>query len=369
MNDFTEIFFAKSYEKEGSDFFRAYGAKTIITCPDKKMKGLKPKPLRTCRFCNLKYGQVFFKKEAHIISRLLGNEYLVSDFECDICNSLFSTYESHLSHFIGPTRAFLKLYGVQENYKYKSPNKKSKIENYGLYGLENSFSISREDVQDQTFHFDREKGLTKMLLTKHSYSPLSVYKSILKIALSCLSDEDAKDYKLAFEYIRTSNLDGKLKGVTNMQIYSLPPGTGYSIPFASLYEKRDKNARLCTHVFSLTFLNQIYQIVLPLNKNDLPFYDNSLIDIMYCSPLFADEESANSVQITQKHLDMSSSDLVKGEVDTIYLQYDPKENANAKVFDPRTNEIKDDGFNFNAIKQLVFMPSDSKIVLPPKGKE
>jgi hypothetical protein len=355
------LFAPANYQNRSSSFFDTYNFEKIIMCPEKKIQGLASKPQRVCRFCNLKYGEVYFKGEAHVISKLLGNKFLVSDFECDNCNAIFSTYESHLSHFIGPIRAFQKLNGLDEKYKFKSPDKKTVTENFNLYGLENSFAVSREDIEDQTFEFNRETGETIIKFIKHSYSPLLVYKSILKMALSCLEKKDTQAYDLAFRYILSNTLDDKIKGIAKILIYSTPPGTGYKNPFAALYKKKDEIAKTSTHIFVLYFMNQIYQIVIPLNIKDLKFYTNEIMDILYCPPLFTDVITANTIQIKEQYLDMSSMEIVKSEEEIFILKYNKNDYANAKVYDPKTNEIKDGGFDSNSIKKIVFVPKDSNI--------
>ena len=238
MENLFEVFCPINFQYLGVSFFNAYDCEKAIECSTKKIKGLLPKPKRICRFCNSKYGEVFFKKDAHVISKLLGNKYLVSDFECDNCNQLFSEYESHLSHFIGPIRVFQKLYGLEESLKFKSPDKKIIAESFNEYGLQNSLSIYRDNVQDFTFDFDYEKCVTTIKLIKHSYSPLLVYKSILKMALSCISQDDLKNYQLAYKFVSTNLLDDKVGGIARILVYSTPLGTGYKKPFAYLYKKR-----------------------------------------------------------------------------------------------------------------------------------
>src|SRR5258708_3564260 len=66
---------------------------------------------------------VTFKSDAHTIPQLTGNRNLVSDFECDSCNSHFSVYESHLSAFLGLSKTLTTLKGQSGIPKYKSPDK------------------------------------------------------------------------------------------------------------------------------------------------------------------------------------------------------------------------------------------------------
>ena len=363
MEGFSEVFIPENYIKRGVSFFDSYDCQQVIDCPSEKIKGLTKKPNRICRFCGLKYGQVYFKKDAHIISKLLGNNHLVSDFECDACNLLFSKYEGHLSHFIGPVRAFLKLYGSQKDYKFKSPDKNVTAENFDLYGIEKSFSITREDIEDNTFEIDRKTGEVKVNLIKHSYRPLLVYKSILKIALSSLPKTELKNYKLALKYLITTELDDKIKGAANILIYTTPPGTGYKSPFGFLYKKKDESRQILNHIFALYFMNKIYQIVIPLNIKDLSLYNTTEIDVLYSPPIFHDSEFANKLPIIEQYLDMSSSELIKSETEIVYLKYDIEEYSKVFAFDPKTNEITNRVFDSNNIQKLVFTPIDSSIVL------
>lgn len=63
-----------------------------------------------CRFCFKSSAKTTFRKSAHLIPELLGNKYLLSNFECDKCNELFSTFEDSLASYLG---AFRTLYGMK----------------------------------------------------------------------------------------------------------------------------------------------------------------------------------------------------------------------------------------------------------------
>jgi hypothetical protein len=364
MEEFAEIYCPLQYHPRAQHFLSEYDYVRTIVCPDEKMRGLKPKPQRVCRFCKLQYGQVNFKKDAHVFSEFLGNKYLVSDFECSNCNGLFCTYESHLSYFIGPVRAFQKLYGREKDYKFKSPDKKTVAENYNEYGLENSFSISREDVADQTFEIDREAGRTLINFVKHSYTPLLVYKAILKMALSCLDEDEIKYYDLACKYLLTDSLDDNIRGAAKMLTYSVPPGKGYSTPFAVLYKKMNQEAKLSTHIFVLYFMNQVYQIAVPLNASDLHFYTDEEVEVLYAPPFFHDQKTADTMEIKEQYLDMSGKELVKAEKEVIGFGYNKDEYAKGAAYDPATNEITSGGFNHDAIAKIVFMPENASLKIP-----
>src|SRR5688572_3441102 len=82
---------AYEFLEEWEAFWQNYKLDLAIIHPNKK-PSLKPRKERTCRFCNKSMPEVTFKKDAHTISQLTGNRHLVSDFECDTCNDLFSKY-------------------------------------------------------------------------------------------------------------------------------------------------------------------------------------------------------------------------------------------------------------------------------------
>ncbi len=363
MENLIKIYYPTKYETRSQNFFNEYDFEKVITCPNEIIRDLKLKSQRVCRFCNLKYGDVSFKKDAHIISNFLGNKYLVSDFECDNCNSIFSSYESHLSNFIEPIRAFKKFFGERENKKFKSPDKKSVIENINFQGLQDCVSVSRENVDDPIFEFDREAGETSIKLKKQPYSPLLLYKSILKIALSCLKQEDVKNYQLAFKYLISDSFDEKVKGISNILVYTTPPDTGYKSPFACLFKKRVNNSEICTHVFALHFMNQVYQIVLPLHINDQGLC-NKEINLLYSPPFFASSEIANSIQIDERFIDLSSMELVKDDIERLKIQYDKDDYTNLSVINLESKEIgKETEFNLNAIAKIIFLRKEAKFTL------
>lgn len=283
MEQVIQAFTPSQYAERADKFFNSYVIKKTVECIKNNKPELRSSSQRVCRFCGLSYGATSFKHDAHLISSFLGNKNLFSDFECDNCNSIFNKYENQLDNFIGPLRVFWETKEI----KLKNPDKKAVIENINFYSNPNFKSISREDISDNTFQFNRQLGKTDIQLVKLPYVPLLVYKSVLKYALSCLDEVEILDYKLAIKYLVSHTL--YVRGAPNILVYNFPITQGYKSPFAVLYKKKTPNEDLCTHVFSLHFMNYIYQIIIPLNKNDLRFY-NTNVDVLYSVPMFFDKE-------------------------------------------------------------------------------
>ena len=368
MSENITVHYPPLFHQRALEFFKHYQLVDAITCPDSKIMTLKRKADRVCRFCRRKYGEVSFNSEAHQLSRLIGNKYLISDSECDECNKTFGKYESSLAFYLGPLRAF---HGLNEDEgtagKFKSPNKQVVTEKLDFYGAKNCVSISREDCLDQTFEFDRETGLTKIRLVKQSYVPLHVFKAILKMALSCLNEEDVKKYQLAIDYILSDRLNKHISGIAKILQYTLQPGTGYYSPIAFLFKKKVADQRLITHVFTLYFMNQIYQIAVPLHIDDLHFYDRENIDCHFCPPLFANEVDAGTMFIKEDMADLSFSELKKGEEEVFSFQYNVEDFKNAIAYDPVTKEAKPSKGETGEISKIMFAKAGTRIHLPSSG--
>jgi len=91
------------HEKQFLKIITDYEVESIYLHPEKRPK-LKRKDCRICRYCGCSYTTMTFKKIAHIVPELMGNANLISDYECDSCNALFSKYENDLANFLGIAR-------------------------------------------------------------------------------------------------------------------------------------------------------------------------------------------------------------------------------------------------------------------------
>lgn len=114
----NEAYFAlnsfSSVVKEFNDFLDAYYPIRSMSCPQVPISDSKVPADRKCKFCNKPYGEVSFGNVAHIIPEFLGNRHLVSDFECDSCNSKFGEYDTAFAAWLGAIRTILKTRGKKE---------------------------------------------------------------------------------------------------------------------------------------------------------------------------------------------------------------------------------------------------------------
>jgi hypothetical protein len=319
--------FPEKFGTLAEEFFKAYTLERELGCPESKMTGLIPPKDRTCRFCKRKFPEVTFRKVAHTYSELLGNHFLINDFECDSCNEKFAVYEDDLAKYLGIDRTMLAMRGKEKIPKYKSPGKKLIME-----GTKNDadpdhaiISAKRSEVMDQTFSFDREKKTTTAHFTKHSYIPLHVYKALLKMGLSVIDPKHVSLYDHAFEYLQNDKHDKDWRGFAVVYRYAMPYSFSYLRPNGMIFRKRDPAAPLYTHVFLLMALNSIYEFILPLYLSDIPMARRpSGLILPWAPPIFGNAYPFDVNTIQSMELDLSSGELLKGEKGAVQFSAPPE---------------------------------------------
>jgi hypothetical protein len=351
--------YPEKFKEQVIEFFNSYDLENEVACPNEKITGLTDKKLRVCRFCGLRYPKVTFTKDAHIIPELLGNRFLVSGFECDECNYKFGKYENDLAHHLSITRTMQSVKGKNKVPKFKSADNTLKIENIQKQDEGNIVEIRRFDRFNQTFEFDKENNQTLVRYKKPPFTPLKVYKSLLKIALSCIAENYVDDYKFAFEYLRTNKYDKTHKGFETIASYRMPLTYSIEKPVVMIFKKRDSTDRLFTHVFAIFTLNFIYQLVIPFNKNDFHFYQNNAsIETLWCPPLFGREYTHPLETIRISMLDLSSNEKMENTYETLVFPMIKNDNEKVLFKDKITGKVTKEDFDGNKIVGFDLMRID-----------
>lgn len=157
---------------------------------------------RTCRFCGKSSPETTFRKDAHAIPEFLGNRYLLSDAECDSCNDYFSkTVEDHFAKFLNPYRTIGQIPGKTGLPKYKSPDKKSRID-----FEESSFSI-HSPSDDPIFFIDQPNKLLHTELKPQPFVPCIAFKLFVKIAISIAPSTTLSDYSSLIAWLMDRNIE------------------------------------------------------------------------------------------------------------------------------------------------------------------
>ncbi|BAV06708.1 HNH endonuclease [Filimonas lacunae] len=356
------------FEEHAKLFFRIYDLESSHTCPEMKMTGLKPKTSRRCRFCGNSYSpNTKFRKDAHLFPNLLGNRYLVSDFECDRCNSTFSKYENDLANFLGASRVLNDVKG-KEKIKFVSPEKSLRAEKTNLSNIQEGILpegllFDRDNISDQTFTFDKNTGQAKITYTKPSYRPINVYKIFLKMALSCIKEEDTKYFKRTLEILMTKELDGSIESLCTMGVYTQHIAGGYPAPIGFLYRRKDTTSFIYpAYVFALYFQNYIYQMFIPYCIFDLPLYFKSAIPYIWSPPVFSTE--VEIPKITYSPINLGRTDMVKGEKHSVNFKVSQDELTNIVRYDPATKTTEASQLDLENAKGIFFIDENARINIP-----
>jgi hypothetical protein len=317
-----QYYYPEDFKSSADKFFSEYKVEKEISCPLVKKGGLKDKKNRICRFCGKKYPIVSFSNDAHIFSELLGNRFLISDFECDDCNAKFGRYENDFSNFLGAIRTIQSVKGKKVP-KFKSADKKFEADSLEDEKKGTVVKLKRFGTDNEIFIVDEKNGKTTVTFEKAPYTPLKVYKAILKMALSIIDDKYLYDYKFAFEFLRTNKYDNSYGGFAMVRSYTMPLTFQFQQPSGILFKKMNAADKLITHIFYFSALNFIYQIVMPFCRMDAYFYNHGTIDVPWCPPLFGHNNEEQIKAIIPFTYDLNSTERLYNQKDGFILPSPP----------------------------------------------
>jgi hypothetical protein len=314
IEDFSEMF---------ERFSDAYGIKALIVDDIVHKRRLTPKKERKCRFCKAVYSEKEkFKTKAHLFPKLLGNENLFSDFECDTCNSFFGENENHLANFLGLPRAMTFIKGKRSKLKFESPDETLIIKRDPNEYETPKFIIESYGEENNHVSIDDANKKITIHTVRHSYNPLKVYKAFLKMGISILPQHYIDDYEIAIAILNSKKKNEELNNpFFKMDMY-FHPGPAFPSPLAILFEKRDKKQAFPMHIFCLMFHNYTYQLVLPLNNQDKWMYDGKITVTVPNMPPFIDKHFAEVFGKPIRHrLNFNFDDLKKNEKHDISFSF------------------------------------------------
>lgn len=150
-----------------------------------------------CRFCG-QSGKALFRKKAHTFPEALGNKWVISRDECDMCNHAFSAYESALVTAVSP---FLALGGV--------PGKKSRDRQVGLSDgprlIRHSMTNGKRDLSivcKEPLSEDIGPRITpdgsirvKLPVAATPFKPRLAYKALAKMGVALLPNDELNNFR------------------------------------------------------------------------------------------------------------------------------------------------------------------------------
>lgn len=357
------IRFPLAYQQYATNFFEAYELEAIAISPENEINNLKDQKDRICRFCQRGFPQVTFKSKAHILPELLGNKYLVSDFECDSCNKKLGRFDQHLSHFIGLNRTLMRTEGKNGVPTLFSRNEKIKASKEKVFG---TTMIKFGSTENSTEHIKYDANLQQYTITyeKKPFIPFNVYRSLLKIGLCLITSEDAKKYEVGFNLLKAK----VPPGVKNPNIYSvirhIIPGN-YDSTFAYLFKRKNTAPLVPPHTMILLYKNVMLQIFLSFRIDYLMEMNGKTVDVSIFPPYFDGSGSDKWGLVSPQLIDLSSNEITSEE-ETISFRMAPTNQDELMCIDMNTGKPTDGKFDPNNIVGF-FLDHDQRGIQLPKS--
>lgn len=314
---FNYEFLPLEYQTQMDFLLKIYEQKSFIRMYDNRIT-LKQKSQRTCRFCGKTYPSVKFSNKAHLIPELLGNKNLLSDFECDICNSRFGKFENDLANFLGPIRTAAAIQGKKGVPKYSSSDKQLIITN----NPENLMDVVMIDDPDN--HITVEGDIIKIQSKSNPYRPINIYKSFLKSALSFVDDDELKylDNSIRFLMDDSYSVNKEYDSIISM-VQNFIPGNIDEDIFVLYYKKKPElnNYPAPTLMFMFYIKNIVLQFFIPFHDKDSALYDNTSENAIFTMPVLLKESwiKENGQPFTG-YLNLNNCDVIRNDTQVFCFQ-------------------------------------------------
>lgn len=162
--------------------------------------------LGACRYCGTTDPKLF-RKIAHTFPAAMGNKWVFSLDECDLCNNAFSIYEDALVKAVGPLLTLGGTRGrdnkIRQTGRSNGPIKLRRHEDIGGPRL-SSVSSDFDNVQ---ISFDPQTHIIGFsIAVPHTpFIPRFAYKALVKMGLALLPDDELSNYRRLRTWLLEAN--------------------------------------------------------------------------------------------------------------------------------------------------------------------
>lgn len=228
-----------------------------------KQKNVVKDSVLKCRFCGKDSNQTTFKNKSHTFPRFIGNKFVLSEYECDLCNEKFSRIlENEFANFMKLFHAINNVKGKKGVPIYNKDGIRLETKDgnhFDLKGIENS-SVSEKGVFCQ--------------LTTDDFIPMAVYKSLVKMALSMLSESELHKFSKTFEWLQDESHSKKEYSTDNLPLIFTQNKSGWQKFNLSvlLFKRKLDNSDIPAYMFKLYYNLFSFQIFIPFCSDDLKNY-------------------------------------------------------------------------------------------------
>ena len=215
---------------------------------------------KKCRFWGKDENEVNFDKVAHVFPESIGNDVLVSNYECDDCNQDFgNTIENEYANFFGLYHSIMQIEGKRgiPKCKFKVPCEK-RTDECAKYCVEISFENnvpcirSCREVDKQYVELSNDSITISKPIGK--CCPIAVYKAIVKMAISVMPVEELPLFINVIKWIRKPEHSNFYKDKKLLVRYKMIPGFNVTkYPHYILFRRKKDVWNKPYMLFNLTY--------------------------------------------------------------------------------------------------------------------
>jgi len=252
-----------NFLKERDEILNHYHLIGYMDLSKVKQKSVVKDSSLKCRFCGKNNNQTTFKNESHAFPRFIGNKFVLSEFECDSCNEMFSRIlENEFANFMKLLHTLNSVKGKKRIPTYKKDG--IRIE------MEGDSHLNINGINDSLVS---EKGVFCKLDTD-DFIPIAVYKSLVKMALSMVSESELSKFSKSFEWLQDDNHSNVFFHIDNLPlIFTQNKSDRQKFNLSGLlYRRKTDNSNLPTYIFKLYYNLFSFQIYIPFCSDDLKDY-------------------------------------------------------------------------------------------------
>ena len=183
----------------------------------------------------------------------MGNDSLFSYYECDECNQRFSIYESDFAEFMKIYHCILKVKGKRGIPSYRM--------NTSRVDIEGTTTSIKQYEGDPTLQCDIDEVNKKLKITAlRTYTPIHVYKALVKMALTILPEEDFEHCKSALNFLNQEPVSVNIPLPVVVQMYGQGVDVHHSVMAAIFKRRDDAKDKVFSYVFLLAYNNMCFQM-------------------------------------------------------------------------------------------------------------
>lgn len=286
---------------------------------DYKVTYCKSPENKSCIFCGRSYPEVSFQLKPHLVPELFGRNNILSNHECDICNTAFNFHETQTATFVQP---FLSMLGVKTKkgipvfQSRKKPDQQTST--LRVEGNNRIFNIGT-NLSDMVY--DYEKKSVRMTFRTRPFIPFSVYKVLLKMGISLMPEKDRALNPHLLDFLKADH--PVHNNVQHWTLYRyVMKGKMFGTPSAKLFRAKQvvvDNEEFPEFCLMMNFANVTLQFFLPITEINAANHDPARSLHIEIHPSFVLDDYKRLKEIKTETLDLDQTEKVTlNEVMTAY---------------------------------------------------